>query len=57
MAHLAPMWRLAQKYAPQIMLPVTMVIGFIGYHVENRLRPDAEPKHKSTVVSLPKLAI
>lgn len=47
------MWMGARRYAPKIMLPVTMVIGFIGYNIENAVRPSTtEPQHKSVSVSL-----
>ena len=47
----AAAWRIAQKYSPQIMLPVAMVVGFIGYKVENYIRSENEPQHKSIAVS------
>lgn len=46
-------WQLAtrfiKRYFPQIMLPITITVGFIGYSIENYLRPPkALPSSKST---------
>ena len=41
--------QIAKRYFPQIMLPITITIGFIGYSIENYLRPPvAPPTTKST---------
>ena len=41
--------RFVRRYFPQVMLPVTITIGFIGYSIENYLRPPvAPPTSKST---------
>jgi hypothetical protein len=41
--------RFARRYFPQLMLPVTITVGFIGYSIENYLRPPiAPPTSKST---------
>ncbi|KAF6038858.1 hypothetical protein EB796_002836 [Bugula neritina] len=39
MWHITAAWRLAQRYAPIVMLPVSMVVGYIGYNLE-KLRSD-----------------
>ena len=52
--YLLMVWNLiinaARVYAPWIMLPVTMTIGFIGYNFENLVRrPKSIPKVESTL--------
>jgi len=44
-------WNLARTYSPQIMLPVAMVIGYVGYKIESKFSRHREEKSKSVVVS------
>lgn len=39
----------ARVYAPWIMLPITMTIGFIGYNFENLVRRPKSIKTQSTL--------
>ena len=38
----------ARRYFPQIMLPITITIGFIGYSIENYLRPPVAPANSKS---------
>ena len=48
-------WQLAiqivKRYFPQIMLPITITVGFIGYSIENYLRPQVKPPTSSKSTS------
>lgn len=37
--------RVVRRYFPQIMLPITMTIGFIGYTLESYVRPRRAVQH------------
>jgi len=36
-------------YAPYILLPVTMTVGYVGYNLEDRLFKNVEKKSKSLI--------
>lgn len=40
-----------KRYFPQLMLPVTITIGFIGYSIENYLRKPVEAPERPKSVS------
>lgn len=42
--------QVAKRYFPQILLPVTITVGFIGYSIETYIRPP-QPAEKSKSVS------
>lgn len=46
-----PLWIILRTYAPYVTYPAAVVVGFIGYNVEKRLREDRDKKlpylHKS----------
>ncbi len=42
---------LVRRFFPQIMLPITITVGFIGYSIENYFRPPSLPEGKSQSVS------
>ena len=44
--------RLVRRYFPQIMLPITITVGFIGYSIENYLRPPVAPPTSKSMSEL-----
>ena len=42
--------QVAKRYFPQILLPITITVGFIGYSIETYIRPP-QPAEKSKSVS------
>lgn len=46
-----PLWIFLRTYAPYVTFPVALVIGFVGYNVEKRIREDRDRQltylHKS----------
>jgi len=38
-----------RSYAPYVMLPITMTVGYIGYNLENWMHKNVEKKPKSLV--------
>lgn len=42
--------QILKRYFPQVLLPITIVVGFIGYSIENYVRP-AKAVERSKSVS------
>ena len=42
--------QVAKRYFPQVLLPITITVGFIGYSIENYIR-SPQPGEKSKSVS------
>ena len=41
--------QLVKRYFPQIMLPITITVGYIGYTIEGYLRPHRIMEHTKSV--------
>ena len=48
-------WQIAiqvvKRYFPQILLPITITVGFIGYSIENYIRPPRQLTQQSKSIS------
>lgn len=47
---LPPLIGLLRMYAPVITLPFAAIVGYIGYHIENRFRKEKNPPYHGSVL-------